>query len=120
MSELEHMLIEADGSPELINEAREQSHGLGIFIRSLVGLDREAATHAFSEFIGGTTATPNQIEFINLVVQYLTENGIMEPDRLYESPFTDINPLGPEGVFPSAKVDRMVQVLVEIRQKAAA
>jgi type I restriction enzyme R subunit len=120
LSELERMLIEAGGSPELIKLAREQSHGLGIFIRSLVGLDREAATQAFSEFISGTTATPNQIEFINLVVQYLTENGVMEPDRLYESPFTDINPLGPEGIFPSAKVEKMVQVLVEIRQRAAA
>ena len=106
------MLIEAGGSPELINEAREQSHGLGIFIRSLVGMDREAPTQAFSEFISGTTATPNQIEFINLVVQYLTENSAMEPDRLNESLFTDINPLGPEGVFPSTKVDQMIKVLV--------
>lgn len=40
------------------------------------------------------------IEFINLVVAYLTENGVTEPDRLYESPFTDINSQGPEGVFP--------------------
>lgn len=120
LTELELMLIEAGGSTELINLAKEQSHGLGMFIRSLVGLDRETATQAFSEFISGTTVTPNQIEFINLVVQYLTENGVMEPDRLYESPFTDINPQGPEGVFSSAKVDQMVQVLVNIRQRAAA
>jgi type I restriction enzyme R subunit len=120
IGELERMLIEAGGSPELISKAKEQSHGLGIFIRSLVGLDREAATQAFSEFISGTTATPNQIEFINLVAQYLTENGVMEPDRLYESPFTDINPLGPEGVFPSARVDQIVNVLAHIRQGAAA
>lgn len=120
LTELELMLIEAGGSTELINLAKEQSHGLGMFIRSLVGLDRETATLAFSEFISGTTATPNQIEFINLVVQYLTENGVMEPDRLYESPFTDINPQGPEGVFSSAKVDQMIQVLVDIRQRAAA
>jgi len=120
LGELERMLIEAGGSQELINQAKEQSHGLGIFIRSLVGLDREAATQAFSAFISGTTATPNQIEFINLVVQYLTENGVMEPDRLYESPFTDINPLGPEGVFPSGKIDQMVEVLREIRQRAVA
>ena len=68
----------------------------------------------------GTTATASQIEFIDLIVQYLTENGVMEPDRLYESPFTDINPLGPEGVFPSAKVDQMVQVLAGIRKSAVA
>ncbi|MDD2658114.1 MAG: DEAD/DEAH box helicase family protein [Methylococcales bacterium] len=120
ITELERMLIDAGGSPELINEASEQNHGLGLFIRSLVGLDRETAKQAFSEFISGTTATPNQIEFINLIVEYLTENGVMEPDRLYESPFTDISPQGPEGVFPSAKVDRVIQTLVEIRQRAAA
>ena len=94
--------------------------GLGLFVRSLVGLDREAAKAAFNGFLAGESLTANQIEFINLVVDYLTENGVMEPDRLYESPFTDINPLGPEGVFPSAKVDQMVQVLAEIRQSAAA
>ena len=120
LTELEHMLIEAGGSTELIKRATEQSHGLGIFIRSLVGLDRETATQAFSEFISGSTATPNQIEFVNLVVQYLTENGVMEPGRLYESPFIDINPQGPEGVFSTAKVDQMVQVLLDIRQRAVA
>ena len=120
LDELERMLVEAGGTKEVIDRAKEQSHGLGVFIRSLVGLDHETAKQAFSQFISGAAVSANQIEFINLVVDYLTENGVMEPDRLYESPFTDINPLGPEGVFPSAKVDQMVQVLAEIRQSAAA
>ena len=90
------------------------------FIRSLVGLDHETAKQAFSQFISGASVSANQIEFINLVVDYLTENGVMEADRLYESPFTDINPQGPEGVFPSAEVDQMVQVLADIRLRATA
>lgn len=53
LAELELMLVDAGGSPELINMAKEQSHGLGMFIRSLVGLDRETATQAFGEFISG-------------------------------------------------------------------
>lgn len=120
LDELERMLLEAGGSQELIDEAKEQSHGLGIFIRSLVGLDREYAKDALSQFIVGTTVNANQIEFIDLVVNYLIENGVMEPDRLYESPFTDINPQGPDGIFPSAKVDQLVSVLVDIQVKAAA
>lgn len=120
LSELEHMLVEAGGTQELIDQAKQQSHGLGVFIRSLVGLDREAAKQAFSEFITGTAATANQIEFVDLVVQYLTENGVMEPERLYESPFIDISPQGPEGLFPVAKVEQMVKVLSEIRIRAAA
>jgi type I restriction enzyme R subunit len=104
----------------VIQQAAEQSHGLGIFIRSLVGLDRETAKQAFSQFVVGTTATANQLEFIDLVVEYLTENGVMEPARLYESPFTDISPQGPEAVFSIARVNEMVELLEEIRKRAVA
>lgn len=118
--ELERMLVDAGGTPELIQKAAEDKFGLGIFIRSLVGMEREAVAQAFSEVIAGTQATPDQIEFIELIVSELTTNGVMEAGRLYESPFLDISPQGPEGLFPLAKVDRMVQVLDEIRQRAAA
>jgi type I restriction enzyme R subunit len=120
LDELEKMLLAAGGSPELINQAREQSHGLGIFIRSLVGLDHEAAMQAFSGFISGTATTPNQIEFINLVVQELTQNGVMESDRLFESPFTDLNAQGPFGLFPPAKITQILEVLEAIKHQAAA
>ncbi len=118
--ELESMLADAGGTPELIQKAAEDKFGLGIFIRSLVGMEREAVAQAFSEVIAGTQATPDQIEFIDLIVSELTTNGVMDAGRLYESPFLDISPQGPEGLFPVAKVDRMVQVLNEIRQRAAA
>ncbi len=48
LTELELMLIEAGGSMELINLAKEQSHGLGMFIRSLVGLDRQSLRQSAS------------------------------------------------------------------------
>lgn len=114
------MLLAAGGTPALITEAKEQCHGLGLFVRSLVGLDQEAAMQAFSEFISGTTATPNQIEFINLVVQELTQTGVVEPDRLFQSPFTDVSSQGPLGVFPPATVSRLVGVLTQIRERAVA
>ncbi|MDQ9169010.1 type I restriction-modification enzyme R subunit C-terminal domain-containing protein [Oxalobacteraceae bacterium R-40] len=91
---------------------------MGIFIRSLVGVDREAAVQAFSEFITGTTAAPNQIEFIDLIVQELTQRGVMDQERLFQSPFTDLNAQGPIEVSPPAKVTQLVQVLHEIRERA--
>lgn len=118
--ELEKMLVEAGGSPELIHEATEKSCGLGLFIRTLVGLDHEAAMAAFSELLVGSTATPNQIEFINLIVQELTQNGVMEPSRLFQSPFTDLNAQGPLGIFPPTQVSQLVDILEEIRVRAAA
>lgn len=120
LSELENMLREAGGSKEMIDRAAEQAHGLGYFIRSLVGLDREAVSQTFNQFVRGTTATPDQIEFIELIVQELTQAGVMDAERLYQSPFIDINPLGPDGIFPSAVVDQLFKVISDIRLSAAA
>lgn len=120
LAELERMLVEAGGTPPQIAEASKKSQGLGLFIRSLVGLDREASMQAFSQFIQGTTATPDQIEFIDLIVQELTVAGVMEPDRLFQSPFTDLNAQGPQGVFPSDKLTLIVDVLTDIRRRATA
>ncbi len=50
LAELEKMLAASGvGSPEEIELAKAKSEGLGVFIRSLVGLDREAAKHAFAD-----------------------------------------------------------------------
>jgi type I restriction enzyme R subunit len=62
----------------------------------------------------------NQIEFINLIIDHLTENGAMEPKRLYESPFTDLDDQGVGGLFPQADVLKIVQVLNDVKLKAAA
>jgi type I restriction enzyme R subunit len=118
LQELESMLAQAGGSKEQIKKATENARGLGLFIRSLVGLDHAAVADIFGQFLKGKTATPDQIEFIDLIVQELTQAGVMEAERLYQSPFTDINGQGPEGVFPSATVDQLFNALAEINQMA--
>lgn len=120
LDELQRMLIEAGGTVELVEQAATQEQGLGCFIRSLVGMDREAVTQAFNEFLVGSTATPDQIEFIDHVIAELTSNGVMAPDRLYESPFLDISPQGPEALFEPKRVDRIFQILSEFQLRAAA
>jgi type I restriction enzyme, R subunit len=121
LSELERMLLTAEvGTREHLNHAKETCAGLGIFIRSLVGLDREAAKQAFGDFISGSPLSASQIEFINLIIDHLTYYGIMQPSLLYESPFTDINAQGPEGVFSSEQVDDLVAILDLIQANSAA
>ena len=94
--------------------------GVGLFIRSLVGLDREAAKRAFAQFYAGKSLSADQIELLDMIIDHLTERGIMEPNRLYESPFTDLNPLGVEGVFGSNDAAEVVNILDEVRRLAAA
>lgn len=118
LEELEKMLIQAGGTQALLTELK--SSGLGLFIRSLVGLDREAAMQAFSEFLQGGKATPEQIEFIELIVDELTQHGVVPPERLFESPFTDVNAQGPLAVFPPQQVASIVDVLKDIQSKTAA
>jgi type I restriction enzyme, R subunit len=119
LDELERMLIEAGiAEPEQLQPIKQT--GLGVFMRSLVGLDREAAKQAFSAFLSGFTASANQIEFINLIIDHLMHHGVMDLEALYESPFTDINAQGPEGMFTPTQVDTLVAVLEQIRARAAA
>jgi type I restriction enzyme R subunit len=118
LGELEKMLIQAGGTQPLLAEVK--SAGLGLFVRSLVGLAREAAMQAFSELVNDSMLTPEQIEFIELVIEELTQNGVVPPERLFEPPFTDINAQGPTAVFPMGRVTRIVKVLDEVRARAVA
>ena len=121
LAELERILVESGlGGPDDLRRAVEESHGLGLFVRSLVGMDRSAAKDAMASFLAGKTLSANQIEFINLVVDHLTEHGIVDPGRLYESPFTDLTPRGPEVLFSSSELDELIQVLESVRTTAVA
>ncbi|WP_182085962.1 DEAD/DEAH box helicase family protein [Aureimonas sp. ME7] len=121
LSVLEHMLLDAGiGDTVAIEQARGSSAGFGRFVRSLIGLDRNAVSSAFGEFIADGAATAAQIEFIGLVVDHLTQRGVMEPELLYESPFTDVAPRGPDQVFDTVRIDRLFQVIREINESAVA
>lgn len=121
LDELERVLTASGiGSADEVQKAKEVSHGLGLFVRSLVGLDREAAKQAFAGFLAGKTLGANQIEFVSLIVNHLTEHGVMDASLLYESPFTDLTPIGPEGLFTPPQVDELLAVLDQVRASALA
>ncbi len=119
LSELERIFAESGADPSDIDAVRQEG-GFGLFVRSLVGLEREAAKRAFDSFLLGLSLTANQIEFLNLVIDYLTEQGSMNPELLYESPFTDIDPIGVEGVFGAGQAGQVIEILRGIANRAAA
>lgn len=121
LSELERILFEAeDLDQEALRRSIDEARGLGPFIRSLVGLDRPAAKEALSGFIQDNNLSAVQIEFINMIVEHLTRHGIMDASQLYEPPFTDLTPTGPDVIFPTERLRELTIVLEDVRARASA
>lgn len=102
------------GSPAEIEEASEG--GLGLFIRQLVGLDRESAQEALAEYLDGSRYSAAQIRFVQMVVEHLTANGVVKPSELFGSPFTDHG--GPTEHFDDAEVHVLMDRLREVESRA--
>ncbi|MBF6270402.1 DEAD/DEAH box helicase family protein [Nocardia farcinica] len=121
LESLEELLARSGaGEPEDMERAVANAHGLGRFIRSLVGLDQQAVQEAFAEFLGERTATASQIDFVNLVIGHLTRHGEMDPKLLFEPPFTDAAPQGPTQLFAPEQTKRLLGVIRSINESVGA
>ncbi len=121
LAELERLLVESGtATTQDVQRASQEAQGLGLFVRSLIGLDRAAAIQALNEFTSGKLLSSNQLEFVNLIVTHLTERGIVEAALLYEPPFTSFAPLGPDALFSIEQMDELFVVLDDVRSRALA
>jgi type I restriction enzyme R subunit len=118
LAEIERIFVEA-GVDQTSLDALRSDGGLGRFVRSLVGLDHAAAKQAFAGFLDGRVLTADQLEFLNLIIDHLTARGVMDPKLLYESPFTDFDSNGVEGVFNPTDAAVLVQTLRNLEANAA-
>lgn len=119
--ELERILFESGdyGTREDFENAYGKQDSLGLFIRSLIGLDRKEAKQAFNDFLDQNRYNANQIEFVNLIIDNLTQNGVMEVGALFDSPYKDFDSNGLLGVFPTEAIN-IQKTLIEIRENAIA
>lgn len=51
---------------------------------------------------------------------FLTEHGAMEAGRLYEPPFTDLTPHGPNGLIEANELEGPLRALQAVRAAAVA
>ncbi len=73
LDSLAEMLIASGGDQQVdIAWVTERAGALGPFIRSLVGLDRAAATEAFAAYLDQTKFSVEQVRFVSLIVDELT------------------------------------------------
>ena len=119
IEELQRVLVAAGiGDAETFAEASERTGSFGLFIRSLVGLDRAAAKQAFAKFLDDKRYSANQIRFVEMVIDYLTDHGTIEVSRVYDSPFTSVAPEGPEAIFVDDDLDKFFEIVKHFHNTA--
>ena len=113
LDELESMLFSAREieSKERFESVYGKNTSLKLFIRQIVGLDRNAAKAAFAKYLEDSNFNANQIRFVENIIDYLTQNGVMNPGLLFEPPFTDIHYEGLDGVFNEDDADLLVSLV---------
>ncbi|GGD45971.1 hypothetical protein GCM10011514_07460 [Emticicia aquatilis] len=84
------------------------------FIKHILGIKTltsfpETVTKAFDEFIAQHSyLTSRQLQFLDLLRNFIIEKGELNKRNLIESPFTLIHPQGIRGVFSSAEIDEIL------------
>lgn len=91
ITRLEQIFWEELGSRE---EYDEQTHGnpyqhenVAAFIRSIIGVEQEAALKKYRDLIHGAELTRMQEEYLRTLIHYVCENGDITPKVLQQQPF---------------------------------
>jgi type I restriction enzyme R subunit len=122
LSDLQGLLLEDSKPEELKAAAGDDLRG---FVVGLVGLDAAAVQSAFDEFVvAGTGRGPFgkvQLDFIDLIKRSLLDpDGRVTVAALYEAPFSDAAPEGPEELFDDERLDNLVDLVERFGAKKVA
>ncbi|MCL2859282.1 MAG: DEAD/DEAH box helicase family protein [Oscillospiraceae bacterium] len=94
--DIERILFEELGSKEDFNNTFGSTSVIEV-VRQIVGLDKQTANSIFAKYINDNRLNTKQIEFVKLLIEYVSKNGIISMEELMEQPF---NVLGsPADVF---------------------
>ena len=86
------------------------------FIRHILGIEvlksfPDEVSAAFDQFIcAHTTLSRRQMEFLNLLKNFIIEREKVEKKDLINAPFTVIHPQGIRGVFSQAEINEILQL----------
>ncbi len=85
---------------------------LHLTIREVVGMDLSTVERHFTQFLHShPQLTHKQVQFMNLLKQYISEHGAIKLETLYQAPFTSVSHEGIDGVFSTDDVDELVALL---------
>lgn len=118
LNQLEQLLFEGDISAKQKFKDAYGDKPLGVFIRSLLGMDINAAKEAFSEFISKGSLNGDQIKFINTIIDFFSVSGTLDQKMLFDKPFTEINDMGLTGVFNEGESIKILSIVDRINKNA--
>lgn len=77
-----------------------------------------AAKAAFSKFLDEDSYNPQQINFVNQIIDYLLSNGVLEIEQIFEPPFTNMHDESAYGFFDKDKVVELFSCVRSINANA--
>jgi len=100
-------------SLEVLNEfygrTADQLH---MTVREIIGLDPQAIEEHFKNFLHAhPTLKAKQVQFMNLLKNYISQHGTIVIEKLYDAPFTSVSHEGIDGVFTPDDVGELIAVL---------
>jgi type I restriction enzyme, R subunit len=116
--ELEKIIYSSEVSNKEQFDQYAQNTPLGLFIRTLVGMERQAVSEAFAGFLSENTFNSRQIDCIDIIIDHFVNNGLMEKKSLTKQPFKDYHAEGIIGLFGRDNMIKLVNVIEEINQTA--
>jgi len=112
---LEGILFEGDlGTKDDFVQAYGNDKPLSMFVRELVGLEGKAVEEAFSAFLDISSLSADQIKFVEGIKRYFTDKGVMNPNDLFNPPFTHIHSEGIFGLFDDTKAGKIINTIKEL------
>jgi type I restriction enzyme R subunit len=97
----------------------ETKQSLADVFRGLVGLDAKAVDEAFTSFVHKhPRLSAQQLRFLQLLKNHISQNGGIELERLYEPPFTTLHANGIDGIFlEKGQVDEILVILAAFQPR---
>ena len=90
------------------------------FIKHILGIEElknfpDTVSESFAQFIQiHPTLTTTQLKFLDLLKNYIIDNGDISKKDLIQAPFTVIHPSGIRGVFTPSEIDEILHITQEL------
>ncbi|MBK8997358.1 MAG: DEAD/DEAH box helicase family protein [Myxococcales bacterium] len=124
LEELARLVLEVDDQANvkyLSGHDPQTRRSLLTVFRGLVGLEPAAVEAAFQDFVTKhPRLSAQQLRFLQVLQNYIAQNGGIELERLYEPPFTTVHAESVDGVFTApGEVDEILAILSAFEPKKA-